>query len=107
MLKKATGGRRLLLGLSGVSGLYLNDTNQMNQINQINKTNQTGRTGQTNGFFSQPARSLSDIAFVTRRRRCGQMRDRRPGKTGGVLLEHIEDFFGPRTTQMAADRLPQ
>ena len=31
------------------------------------------------------ARSLSDIAFVTRRRRCGQMQGRRPGKTGGVF----------------------
>ena len=25
------------------------------------------------GLFQHPARSLSDIAFVTRRRRCGQM----------------------------------
>jgi len=31
------------------------------------------------------ARSLSDIVFVTRRRRCGRMRGRRPGKTGGVF----------------------
>ena len=31
------------------------------------------------------ARSLSDIAFVTRRRRRGQMRGRRPGKAGGVF----------------------
>ena len=30
-------------------------------------------------------RSLSDIAFVTRQRRCGQMRGRRLGKTGGVF----------------------
>jgi hypothetical protein len=30
-------------------------------------------------------RSLSDIAFVTRRRRCDQMRGRRPGKTGSVF----------------------
>jgi hypothetical protein len=30
-------------------------------------------------------RSLSDIAFVTRRRRCGQMRGRRSGTTGGVF----------------------
>jgi hypothetical protein len=31
------------------------------------------------------SRSLSDIAFVTRRRRCGQMSGARPGKTGGVF----------------------
>jgi hypothetical protein len=31
------------------------------------------------------ARSLFGIAFVTRRRRCGQMQGRRPGKTGGVF----------------------
>jgi predicted RNA binding protein YcfA (HicA-like mRNA interferase family) len=36
-------------------------------------------------FSKHPARSLSDIAFVTRRRRCGQLRGRRPGKTGGVF----------------------
>ena len=36
-------------------------------------------------LFQHPARSLSDIAFVTRRRRRGQMRGRRPGKTGGVF----------------------
>ena len=53
------------------------------------------------------ARSLSDIAFVTRRRRCGWMRDRRPEKPEVYLLEYIEDFFGPRTTQKAADRSPQ
>jgi len=52
-----------------------------------------------------PSRSLSDIAFVTRRRRCGQMRGRRPGKTGGVfagirihweffLAEHEADGCG-------------
>ena len=52
-------------------------------------------------------RSLSDIAFVTRRRRCDQMQGRRSGKTGGVFAEYIEDFFGPRTTQMVADRSPQ
>jgi len=62
---------------------------------------------------SQPvvlARSLSDIAFVTRRRRCDQMRGRRPGKTEGVfaaILQYIEDFFWLRTTQMVADRSPQ
>jgi hypothetical protein len=32
-----------------------------------------------------PPRGLSDIAFVTRRKRRGQMRGRRPGKTGGVF----------------------
>ncbi len=36
----------------------------------------------------------------------------RPGKTGGVFaailsLQYVEDFFGPRTLQMVADRLPQ
>jgi len=33
---------------------------------------------------SEP-RSLSDIAFVTRRKRCDQMRGHRPGKTGSVF----------------------
>ena len=33
----------------------------------------------------EDARSPSDIAFVKRRRRCGQMRGRRHGKTGGVF----------------------
>jgi hypothetical protein len=40
------------------------------------------------------AQSLSDIAFVTRRkRRCDQMRGRRPGKTGGVFAGIHEGFF--------------
>ena len=39
------------------------------------------------------ARSLSDIAFVTRRRRCGWMRDRRPEKTGGVFAGIHRGFF--------------
>ena len=35
------------------------------------------------------------------------MQGRRPGKTGEVhSLEYSEDFFGPRKTQMAADRSP-
>ena len=37
------------------------------------------------GLFQHAARSLSDITFVTRRRRCDRMRGRRPGKTGGVF----------------------
>jgi hypothetical protein len=53
------------------------------------------------------ARSLSDIAFVTRRMRCDQMRSRRPEKPEVYSLEYIEDFFWPRTTQMVADRSPQ
>jgi hypothetical protein len=28
-------------------------------------------------------------------------------KTGAYSLEHVEEFFGLRTTQMPADRLPQ
>ena len=32
--------------------------------------------------LAAPPRSLSDIAFVTRRRRCCQMQDRRHGETG-------------------------
>ena len=44
------------------------------------------------GILAYP-RSLSDIVFVTRRRRRDQMRGRRPGKTGGVFAEYIEDFF--------------
>jgi len=38
-------------------------------------------------------RSLSDIAVVTRRTRCGQMRGRRPGKTGGVFAGIHWGFF--------------
>jgi len=37
------------------------------------------------GTPSPISRSLSDIAFVTRRRRCDQTRGRRTGKTGGVF----------------------
>ena len=33
------------------------------------------------------------MAFVTRRRRCGQMRVRRPGKTGGVFAAIHRGFF--------------
>jgi hypothetical protein len=35
------------------------------------------------------------------------MRGRRFEKTGGYSLEYVEDFLGPRTKQMPADRLPQ
>ena len=35
------------------------------------------------------------------------MRGRRQEKTGSVFAEYIEDFYGPRTTQMPADHLPQ
>jgi len=38
-------------------------------------------------------RSLSDIAFVTRRRRYRQMQGRRPGKTGGVFTGIRWGFF--------------
>jgi hypothetical protein len=41
----------------------------------------------------QEARSLSDIAFVTRRKRCDQMRGHRPGKTGGVFAGIHRGFF--------------
>ena len=30
-----------------------------------------------------------------------------PKKQETYSLEYVEDFFGPRTTQMPADRLPQ
>jgi len=33
------------------------------------------------------------LLFVTRRRRCGQMRGRRPGKTGGVFAGIHWGFF--------------
>jgi hypothetical protein len=36
-----------------------------------------------------------------------QMRGRRLEKTGRVFAEYVEDFSGPRTTQMPADHLPQ
>ncbi len=35
------------------------------------------------------------------------MRGRRLEKTGSVFAEYVEDFYGPRTTQMPADHLPQ
>ena len=35
------------------------------------------------------------------------MRGRRPGKPEAYSLEYVEDFFGPSTTQMVADRSPQ
>jgi len=39
------------------------------------------------------ARSLFDMAFVTRRRRCGQMQGRRLGKTAGVFAAIHWGFF--------------
>ena len=47
------------------------------------------------------------MAFVTRRRQCSQMRGRRPGKTGSVFAEYVEDCYGPRTRQMQADHSSQ
>jgi hypothetical protein len=35
------------------------------------------------------------------------MRGRRLEKLEASSLEYVEDFLGPRTTQMSADRLPQ
>jgi hypothetical protein len=35
------------------------------------------------------------------------MRGRRLEKQEVYSLEYVEDFFGPRTKQMPADRLPQ
>jgi hypothetical protein len=35
------------------------------------------------------------------------MRGRRLEKTRSVLAGIVEDFFGPRTTQTAADHVPQ
>ena len=35
------------------------------------------------------------------------MQGRRPGKPEVYLLEYIEDFFGPSTTQMVADHSTQ
>ena len=35
------------------------------------------------------------------------MRGRWLEKTGNVFAEYVEDFYGPRTTQMPADHLPQ
>jgi len=47
------------------------------------------------------------LPFVTRRRRCGQMRGAGLEKPEAYSLDHIEDFFWPRTTQMVVDRSPQ
>ena len=55
-------------------------------------------------FFT---RSLSDIAFVTRRRRCDQSEAAGPEKPEVYSLQYIEDCFWPRTTQLVADRSPQ
>ena len=35
------------------------------------------------------------------------MRGRRLEKTGSIFAEYVEDFYGPRTTRMPADHLPQ
>ena len=51
-------------------------------------------------------RSLSDIVFVMRRMRDARCEATGPEKPEVYSLEYIEDFFGPRTTQMAADRSP-
>ena len=51
-------------------------------------------------------RSLSDIVFVTRRMRGARCEATGLEKPEVYSLEYIEDFFGPRTTQMAADRSP-
>jgi len=40
-----------------------------------------------------PEGACSTLPFVTRRRRCGQMRGRRPGKTGGVFAGIRWGFF--------------
>ena len=68
------------------------------------------RCGFLGGHAFLSSRSLSDIAFVTRRRRCGQMRGRRP-EADPRFTFHASRFTvlgsGLRTTQMVADRLPQ
>ena len=51
-------------------------------------------------------RSLSNIVFVTRRMRGARCEAAGPEKPEVYSLEYIEDFFGPRTTQMAANRSP-
>jgi hypothetical protein len=43
---------------------------------------------------------------VTRRMRGARCEAAGPEKPEVYSLEYIEDFFGPRTTQMAADRSP-
>jgi hypothetical protein len=40
------------------------------------------------------------MSFMTRPRRCGQMRDRGLGKTIGVFAEIQGDCFRPSTAQM-------
>jgi len=50
------------------------------------------------GFPALAPRSLFDIAFVTRRRRCGQSEAAGPEKPEAYPLEYVEDFFGSRTT---------
>jgi len=37
------------------------------------------------GLFQHPLEACPTLPFVTRQRRCGQMRGRRPGKTGGLF----------------------
>jgi hypothetical protein len=54
------------------------------------------------GVDYDEGRSLSDITFERRRKRGGQMRDRRHGKSGNPFAEiqYIEECFGRRMTQM-------
>ena len=47
------------------------------------------------------------MAFVTRRRRCGQMSGAGQEKPEVYSLEYLEDFFWPRTTLLVTDRSPQ
>ena len=51
------------------------------------------RLGKTSRHFrADTARSLSDVAFVTRRKRHGRMQGRRPEKTGGVFTAWRQTF---------------
>jgi hypothetical protein len=47
------------------------------------------------------------LPFVTRRRRSARCEAADPEKPEAYSLEYVEDFFGPSTTQMAADCSPQ
>jgi hypothetical protein len=71
-------------GLSGylVWLVHLVSLLQPNKPDRPNRPNEQDRLAD---FFSILQGACPTLPFVTRRKRCGQMRGRRSGKTGGVF----------------------